>query len=156
MCAYTLFWVSQMKDANLREARLCVCANLRQATRAVTQLYDEMLKDAGLKATQFSLLVTVSIADSTTIADLAQTMVIDRTTLTRNLGPLEKRGLIKTAPGSDRRTRLVTMTSRGQKRLARALPLWEEAQKKMISGLGQDNFDELLQLLSRSVSVPRP
>lgn len=76
--------------------------NLRKVTRAVSQLYDRMLKPSVLRVTQFSLLVELAIVGSTIISELADKMVMDRTTLTRNLKPLEKRGLVVIAPGQDR------------------------------------------------------
>ncbi|MEE8273100.1 MAG: MarR family transcriptional regulator, partial [Alphaproteobacteria bacterium] len=72
-----------------REAAICTCFNLRKAARAVTQLYDAALGPSGLRATQFSLIAALGVRGAPTISQLAKAMVMDRTTLTRNLKPLE-------------------------------------------------------------------
>ncbi len=137
----------------LEVASFCVCANLRKASRAVTQLYDEALQPAGLRATQYTLLVALSLAGSITITDLAQKLVMDRTTLTRNLTLLEHQGLVTIAPGIDQRTRMISLTNRGREALKKALPLWEQAQKRVVSGLGHNRWDTLLMDLSDVVSL---
>ncbi len=134
-------------------ASFCVCANLRKASRAVTQLYDESLRPTGLRATQYALLVTLSLASSTSITDLAQKMVMDRTTLTRNLTLLEHQGLVTIAPGTDQRTRMVTLTNQGREALAKALPLWEQAQTRVVSKLGRERWIAMLSDLSDVVSL---
>ncbi len=125
-------------------ARTCLCFNLRKTARAVTQHYDEALRPAGLKTTQFSVLVATTMAGRTTMNRLAEALVMDRTTLTRNLRPLEQDGLIAIVPGRDRREREVTLTSRGQERLAKALPLWRRAQTQTVSRLGGARAERLL------------
>jgi DNA-binding MarR family transcriptional regulator len=130
-----------------------VCANLRKASRAVTQLYDESLQPAGLRATQYTLLVALSLASSISITDLAQKMVMDRTTLTRNLTLLEHQGLVTIAPGTDQRTRMVTLTNQGREALAKALPLWEQAQTRVVSKLGRERWIAMLSDLSDVVSL---
>ena len=77
----------------------CTCFNLRKATRAVTQLFDEALKPCGLYATQFTLLAAISSQENVTITELSKTLVMDRTTLTRNLNPLQKSGWVEVTPG---------------------------------------------------------
>ena len=88
-----------------------------------------------------------------TISQLAQALVMDRTTLTRDLKPLEAQGLIQVSSGADRRTRTVALTARGRQVLTRALPLWERAQARMIEGLGPGGLPGLLRTASRSVAV---
>ncbi len=140
--------------AKVREvASFCACANLRKASRAVTQLYDESLQPTGLRATQYTLLVALSLAGSISITDLAQKLVMDRTTLTRNLTPLERQGLVAIAKGDDQRTRIVTLTNEGREALAAALPLWEKAQTRIVSGLGHARWNMLLSGLSDMVSL---
>lgn len=132
-------------------ANTCACFNLRKASRAVTQLYDEILQPSGLLATQFTLLVAISIAGSTTITRLAEDLVMDRTTLTRNLKPLERQGLIEIVPGQDQRTRIVVLTKEGREALAKAISLWEQAQAFVVEGLGQNRWSTLLSNLSHTV-----
>lgn len=132
-------------------ANTCACFNLRKASRTVTQLYDEILQPSGLLATQFTLLVAIAIAGSVTITRLAEKLVMDRTTLTRNLKPLERQGLIEIAPGQDQRTRVVTLTASGREALAKAIPLWEQAQASVVEGLGQNRWSTLLSNLADTV-----
>lgn len=123
----------------------CVCFALRKAARAVTQRYDAALAPSGLRTTQFSLLTTLRADGPLTVSKLAEAMVMDRTTLTRNLAPVEKRGLVKIAPGRrDRRTKKVALTAKGRKRLARAAPLWAAAQSHMKTAMGVKRRDRLL------------
>ncbi len=133
----------------------CLCFNLRKAARAVTQLYDAALEPAGLRATQFSLLAVLDGRDAVTITDLARAMVMDRTTLTRNLRPLEKQGLVAIAPGDDRRTREVSLTRRGRQTLTRATPRWRHAQTGMLDALGDRRARRLLGELSGAIDAAR-
>jgi DNA-binding MarR family transcriptional regulator len=142
-----------MDQLNLAQCKICACANLRGAARAITRLYDDILRPSGLQATQFSLLVTIALASPTPITQLAERLVMDRTTLTRNLKPLQKQGLIQVATGEDQRTRLVSLTESGQQALARALPLWEKAQAQAVNTLGTERFKALLTDLSAIASL---
>ena len=91
---------------------------------------------------------------SITISTLAKALVMDRTTLTRNLRPLEKQGLLRITSGKeDRREREVTLTGSGQAILGKALPLWQAVQKEVKKELGQGRFERLLHDLSATVKV---
>jgi DNA-binding MarR family transcriptional regulator len=136
---------------NLETPANCTCFNLRKAARAVTQLYDEALKPSGLRATQFSLLSVVENKGPTGITDLAHMLVMDRTTLTRNLKPFMGQKLLEVIDGADRRQRPVILTSRGQATLARALPLWREVQARLAEGLGRVRLTGLLGDLNEAV-----
>lgn len=140
----------------LETGQVCACGNLRKAARAVTQLYDEALRPSGLRATQLALLVAIRVGGPVTVKHLAEATVADRTTLTRNLRPLEKEGLIRIEPGEDRRERIVTLTSRGQKAIADAIPLWEKAQARVTKRFGHERFRRLLSDLSTIVVVAQP
>ena len=131
----------------------CACFNLRKAARAVTQLYDKALRSTGLRTTQFTLLVGISMLGTVTVTRLAQIGVMDRTTLTRNLKPLERKGLIQITPGKDQRTRVVTITDEGQKALVQALPLWKKAQVGVVKRLGQERWNSLRTDLGEVVSL---
>lgn len=125
----------------------CSCFNLRKATRAVTQIYDRLLEPAGLRATQFTLLVSMASTSSPTLTEMANSLVMDRTTLTRNLKPLEKLGFIETSTPRDKRSKAYSLTEKGREALAKGIPLWEKAQNKMIGALGQDHYELLLKEL---------
>ena len=139
----------------LEIARSCAVFNLRRAARAVTSRYEEEMRSLGLKATQFSLLVATALRGPINVSQLAELMVMDRTTLTRNLKPLQKQGLLQVVPGKDRRTRAVTLTRGGEAILEQALPLWEKAQRELVEGLGQQRFVGLLGDLQQTVDVAR-
>lgn len=109
----------------------CVCVTLRRAARAFSQIYDDALAPSGLRITQFSLLRAVARLEPTSISDLAAAQALDRTTLSRNLAPLERDGLIEQAPGVDRRVSEIRLTAAGHAAIARALPLWRQTQKKI-------------------------
>lgn len=131
----------------------CSCFNLRRTTRAVTQYYDHMLEPAGIRATQFTLLVSLGTAHARTLTEMAHSLVMDRTTLTRNLKPLEKLGFIHTVDARDRRSKAYVLTQEGRDALAKGLPLWKEAQAKMIGSLGDDRFEHLLRELDAVTKI---
>lgn len=114
----------------------CACFNVRRAARVITQLYDHTLAPTGLRATQLTLLVALTKAGGIPFTKLAGVLGMDRTTLTRNVTPLERDGLVAQRPGPDRRVKLLTITSKGSKVLSAAIPLWERAQDQITSGIG--------------------
>jgi DNA-binding MarR family transcriptional regulator len=140
---------------SLQIGRACACFNLRRATRALTQMYDDALRPAGLRTTQFTLLSAICVAGPVTVQRLATAVVMDRTTLTRDLRPLERQGLVSIEPGEDRRERKVDLTPEGAQVINRALPLWEKAQAQVSKGLGQDRLHRLLDDLSAAVALTR-
>jgi len=138
----------------LDETGGCVCLNLRGAARAVTQFYDGILKPSGLKVTQFSVLAAVATEGLASMTTISKTLVMDRTTLTRNLKPLFDRGLVKEGKnGADRRQRQISLTREGQAALSKALPLWEEAQKQFLSGIGYARWQGMLRLLNETIKL---
>ena len=148
-------------DLNTLEAKTrqvavgCSCGNLRRASRAVTQLYDGVLQASGLKATQFTLLVAAAELKSAPVSQMAEALVMDRTTLTRNLKPLVKDGLLTVEPGEDRRSRWIRLTPKGRRALAEALPLWDRAQNRVIQGLGRARWQRLIGDLKAAVTLTR-
>src|SRR5438874_124217 len=114
----------EANNDELTMTRFCMCASVRKAGRALTSLYDEMLAPSGLHATQFSLLAHLARAGEETLTRLADVRGMDRTTLTRNLAPLERDGFVTVRAGADRRTRVVAITDAGRAAMERALPLW--------------------------------
>ena len=89
------------------------------------------------------------------ISNLAEVLVMDRTTLSRNLKPLERQRLIGIEPGEDQRQRIVPLTEQGEERLAHALPLWEQAQARVVKRLGEERYINLLLELSATVELIR-
>src|SRR6266536_2566070 len=102
---------------------VCNCLALREATRHVTQFYDRLLASSGLRTTQFSILIRLRLEGPMPINALAKSLVMDRTTLGRNILPLAREGLIEIVPDSvDRRSKVVRLTEAGAARLRRAAP----------------------------------
>ncbi len=120
-----------------RAASECTLFNIRRASRAITQIYDAAFAPLGLKGNQFTLLTAIALIGEPTMTQLGKSLGTDRTTLTRNLAPLERAGLIRTTIGSDRRSRIVKMTPRGLDRLGRAVPPVEADSGTGHSGDGQ-------------------
>jgi len=116
----------------------CLGMALRKASRAVTQRYDEALAHTGLRSTQFSVLVGLAHAPEVPLSRLAEALVMDRTTLTRNLAPLIRDGLVEERAAADGRVRLFALTRKGKKTFERALPAWEAAQSYMVRALAED------------------
>src|SRR5206468_7734532 len=110
----------------LEMGRTCACYNLRRAARAVTQIFDAELEAVGLRATQFNLLAVLAYPQEVplTVTALADAVVLEQSSLSRNLAVLERRGFIKLAPGSDRRERIPTLTREGRVALTRGYPAW--------------------------------
>jgi DNA-binding MarR family transcriptional regulator len=125
-------------------ATLCTCGNLRMAARVITQFYDDILRPSGLLITQFKLLGALAAQGPVVLSSLAEQLGLDPTTLARNLKPLTRDGLVEISVGEDRRTRMVHLTARGQEALTKALPLWEEAQARVIGQFGQERWLTLL------------
>jgi DNA-binding MarR family transcriptional regulator len=131
----------------------CTCFNLRKAARAVTQMYDEFLRPAGIRCTQFSLLMLIRGMGPIRISDLAEKAVMDRTTLKRNLELLQQEGLVRVTAGADARVREVSLTAAAEKRLAEALPLWQRAQTHITGQLGATRSDRLLGDLAAAIKT---
>jgi len=122
----------------------CACFNSRKAARTVTKLYDDMLAPSGLKATQLTMLGAISILGTAQMSELASLVALDKTTLTRNLKLLQSDGMIAIAAGSDRRVRVVRLTRTGTSALERALPLWRDAQRRMVEHMGEVRWRRLV------------
>lgn len=142
-----------LEQAKAAETAACTCFNLRKATRAITQLYDDVLRPTGLRATQFSLLTVIWTMRKVSITGLAEEAVTDRTTLARNLDLLEKQGLVRIQPGEDARVREVSLTPAGRDRLATAYPYWKQAQARVTRDLGAVRVNRLLADLSATVAA---
>jgi DNA-binding MarR family transcriptional regulator len=115
----------------------CYCATLRQAARAVTVLYEDMLADSGLHATQYTALQLLDSAANLTTTELAEALGIDQTTATRTLALIKKAGLASDTVGLDRRQRRWALSSKGQTLLKKLRPRWEAAQEAFERRLGR-------------------
>lgn len=131
----------------------CNCLAIRQAARHVSQFYDRHLAPAGLRATQFSLLFRLDRLGSMAINELAACLVMDRTTMGRALRPLEREGLVAIGSGRDGRTRALSVTPAGRRRLEEAAPLWRSAQRAFEAGYGPSEAADLRASLARLVAT---
>ncbi len=132
-----------MRQLSSDVAGVCACRKMRQASRKITRMYDEMLRPAGIKATQFNVLAIVALEDEATITELAETLGMDRTTLSRNLRPLERDGLVEVSAEGYRRARSANITNKGVAVMEKALPLWRSAQKSLKRRLGDNIWDRI-------------
>lgn len=131
----------------------CACFNIRRAARAITRLYDDTIRSTGLKSSQVMLLMGVREMGPVSVGILAEEAVLDRTTLTRNLRPLEREGLVRIEQGMDRRERMISLTVKGDSRLKDALPALGKAQKKVEELVGGDCVTRVIADLGRLVGV---
>ena len=122
---------------------VCRCHYMRQTSRKITRMYDEILRPAGIKVTQFTVLTVVACRDEATLTELAEALGMDRTTLSRNLKPLERDGLVEVSAEGYRRARSANITNKGIVVMEKALPLWRSAQKSLKRRLGDDTWGRI-------------
>jgi DNA-binding MarR family transcriptional regulator len=134
---------------------VCSCAALRQAARHVTQFYDATLAPSGLGLNQFSILSRIKAVGPVAIQDLARLLVMDRSTLGHLLRPLQRRRLVTLViDAQDRRSRRVALTAAGRALLAKARPMWAEAQRRLARAMGEDAARELRVVLKQVATLP--
>jgi DNA-binding MarR family transcriptional regulator len=127
---------------------VCHCFSVRSAARHVTKFYDQLLEPTGLRITQYSILAMLKRLGPLTINALAKVLLTDRTTLGRNILPLERDGLIRIEQGaSDRRAKELHLTTAGEKRLQGSRPAWLKAQATYESSIGRERAETLRALL---------
>lgn len=134
----------------------CACSQIRKTARAVSTLYDGFLAPAGVTVTQYAILVNIARRKDEGISRtaLAAHLGMDRTTLTRNLRPLERDKLVEPMPSEeDRRTSPLRLTSAGTKRLAKAYRQWEQVQARFQQNFGVTRLNELRSLLQAASST---
>jgi DNA-binding MarR family transcriptional regulator len=135
----------------------CNVTALRKATRHVSQLYDEMLAPCGLRATQRAILIYIARGGTPSMGELAAALVLDRTALNHNLKPLERDGLVAiTADDSDRRSKRVQLTKRGEARLVESSAAWKRAQERFEAAFGTRKAAELRETLELIASLEFP
>ncbi|OYY67101.1 MarR family winged helix-turn-helix transcriptional regulator [Sphingomonas sp. 28-62-11] len=132
----------------------CVCLNTQRAARALARRYDAALRPIELTSGQFAILAGLNQEGSASIGALADGLGLERTTLTRNLLPLEADGLIRSAPGDgDKRVRGLTLTAQGRAKLALAMPLWRAAQADTIDRLAPHGWADIRPALDQLASI---
>jgi len=133
----------------------CACFDLRRATRAVSRMYDDFLRDAGLNITQFSLLRLICVENDLSISTLGRYMVMDRTSITRALAPLERDRLIYSRTGADKRIRIISVTNKGRKLVESAEPKWRQAQEALMDTIGEDRWRAMSTVLRNTTRMVR-
>ena len=124
----------------------CLCFRARRVSRALTRIYDEALRPLGIQATQLTLLNAIALSgeEGGPMSETAELLAMDGTTLSRNLHPLEKAGLVRVGRDpADRRVRIVLLTPAGRRLIQQALPLWKRAHRQVVATLGSAEAREL-------------
>ncbi len=130
----------------------CLCAVMRKAGRILTRRYDHHLKQSGLKITQYSMLANISRNPGIAVSELAELLLMDQTTVSRNLQILERSGYVHLDPDvADHRIKRIRISKRGISKMGEARPLWDQAQLEMERVLGREGIEGLLGSLSKMV-----
>ena len=132
------------KELDMAATENCVCFNLRWVTRAVTQFYHAEMRRYGIRPTQGSILASLHTKDSWNMAELSDWLGMDRTTLVRNLRPLQRDGFVK-AVGGGRGNRVeLAITAKGRKQIEKLTPAWKSAQSAVVKTLGEKRWSAIL------------
>lgn len=123
---------------DLTACKACHCLAARRRARAITRLYDEKLRPHGLRSTQFSILTALALTGPAPVSELADSLGLERTTLTRSAALLERNGWVGVARSEDARERPLRLTRTGRRILEGAYPAWKKAQELVDAGLGQN------------------
>lgn len=121
----------------------CACTRLRTAARLLTRAYDETLRPAGVNASQLAILAVIDVDEATSIAALSKRLEMDRTTLSRNLKPLQAAGLVHLGAEGWKRSKTVRLTAEGRKLLTRAKLFWDDAQTSFLKRFGKSNWERV-------------
>jgi DNA-binding MarR family transcriptional regulator len=129
-----------MTPETTKIARECLAFRIRMLNRMVTSIYDEALSKAGLKVSQFTVLVAVSNRENCRPSELAKVLQMDESTLSRNVERMCARGWLRLEPDEDRRSHLIMITDKGMAMIEKAYPGWQKAQEEAGSQLGEDGI----------------
>jgi len=133
---------------NIDYTQICVCANLRKKTRLVTQFYDNLLQPTGLKVTQYSMLANIDLQQSVSISRLGEILLLDQTTITRNINLLKRNGYVNlTRDPQDARAKVITLTDKGVEKLNEAAPIWQDIQERIINDIGLEKYNDFYETL---------
>ena len=135
-------------------ARQCIAARLRRVNRAVTKVYDKALRPLGLKVSQLNILICTAKLGLARRAQVCGYLMLESSTLSRNVERMRRRGWLEIMPGEDARSAPFRLTAQGERLLARVLPLWEKAQQEAIELLGADAIQGI-ELAEKRLRTPR-
>ena len=130
----------------------CGSFNLRKASRAVTQLYDDVLQPVGLRSTQVVVLLTVAASGEINMTRLANELVTSPSTLSRSILPLQRDGYVDVMTDGGR-SKMITLTAKGHAKLVEIAPYWQKAQAKFLALVGEDSWQDLSQRLAHTVKI---
>lgn len=133
--------------------RNCVCFNLRRATRVVTQFFDAEMRRHGIRSTQGSILAALHSTGTSNMAELGEILGMERTTLLRNLRPLQRDGLVAVEGGGHGGRVELSLTAKGRKQIEKLVPAWESAQRAAVQVLGEERWSSLLADLDKVSSA---
>jgi len=129
--------------------RVCVAGGVRKLNRMVSAIYDSALAGAGLKTSQFSLLVAVANRDKARPAELIKLLQMDESTLSRNVERMCARGWLRLERNEDRRSHLIEVTDKGRALIRKCLPAWQQAQEEVSQRIGADTVSALRSALRK-------
>jgi DNA-binding MarR family transcriptional regulator len=132
------------KKLDLSAIENCVCFNLRWVTRGVTRFFDAEMRRHGIRPTQGSILAALNAQDSWTMAELSDWLGMERTTLVRNLRPLQRDGLVEVGGGGRGRLVELAITAKGRKQMEKLTPAWRAAQSAVVKTLGEKRWSAVL------------
>jgi DNA-binding MarR family transcriptional regulator len=130
-----------------------MCANLRRTSRALTHAYEEALRPAGLRATQFTILQVLSHTGEVTQGELGEMLAMDSTTLTRTLAIMAQHGWLEKRKGSDRREWRLRLANAGKVQLKRGNSEWQKVQARLRTQLGNERWHALLNLTNELTNM---
>jgi DNA-binding MarR family transcriptional regulator len=139
------------QELNMMAMENCVCFNLRWVTRAVTQFFDAEMRRYGIRPTQWTILLALSTRESWTMAELSDWLGMERTTLVRNLGPLQRDGLVQSVRGGNAGRVELSITTEGRKKMKESQPAWQSAQNAAVKTLGEKRWSAILSDLEAAV-----
>ncbi len=132
------------KELDMSAAENCVCFNLRWVTRAVTQFYDAEMRRHGIRPTQGTILSSLQARDSWSMADLSDWLGMERTTLLRNLRPLQRDGFVNVSGGGRGNLVELSIAAKGRKQIEKLEPAWKSAQCAVVKTLGEKRWSAIL------------
>jgi DNA-binding MarR family transcriptional regulator len=133
----------------------CMCGSFRRTSRALTQMYEEALRPLGLRATQLTILQVLARAGDVSQGQLGEMLAMDSSSLTRTLAIMRRAGWVSEQRGEDRRERRIRLSSAGESKLKRALPVWEKVQSRLRGKLGKRGWENLLQLTHHVTEIAK-
>ena len=142
------------KRRKYKQLSECSCNMMRKSARKITQFYENNLREAGIKPTQFSIVATFANTGPIQLTQLANRLILERTSMTPNLNVLERNTWIDIQPGEeDSRQRVVSLTRNGYKQLDCAIPYWQKAQKAIAKDMGQETITRLRTMLDEMTEI---